>query len=271
MSLNSFTRDLFIQATLCRRGKYIRAGNIRTYYETYGEGEPLFFLHGGLSNLDTFRYQVPLFARHYQVILPERSGHGHTRDISGAYAYEKMAQQTADFADALNIKKAKWVGYSDGANLLYWLALKRPDLVERFVSVGGNFHHRGCEATFQKELKKIDLKKVQADRMYEKYSPDPKKHYAKVFAKVRKLWLTQPQWTVAQIRKIRARALIVVGDNDMIKHEHSLQLYRNLQNAQLAIIPGTTHGLLKEKPELVNKIILDFLVDPNVGFQVAKQ
>ncbi len=193
------------------------------------------------------------------MILPERPGHGHTWDIPGDYSYEKMAGQTADFLDVLKITNVKCVGYSDGANLLYWLALKRPDLVERLISIGGNFHHRGCEKVFQTEIKKVDLKTVTADRMYEKYSPDAINHYPKVFAKVRKLWLTQPQWKVSQIQKITAPALIVAGDKDMVKHEHSLELFRNLKNSQLAIIPGTTHGLLKEKPELANKIMFDFL------------
>ena len=91
------------------------------------------------------------------------------------------------------------------------------------------------------------------------YSPDKTEHYHQVFEKCRKLWLTEPQWKVSLLKKIHCPALIVAGDKDMIKPEHSLEMFRNIKQSQLAIIPGTSHSLLKEKPELVNKIIADFL------------
>ncbi len=237
----------------------MRAGKVRTYYETYGRGRPLLLLHGGLSCIEGLRYQIPFFAKHFKVILPERPGHGRTADISGHYTYEAMARQTAALMDALKIKKARLMGYSDGANLIYLLAAQRPDLVERFISVGGNFHYSGCERKFQKELKQ---QKPFLDPRYAVLSPDGAEHYPEVFKKCRRLWLTEPRWKKSLLRKIRARALIMSGDGDMIRHEHTLELYRSLRKAQLAVIPGTGHSLLKEKPQLVNPLMLEFLNQP---------
>ncbi len=242
-----------------RKGKYVQIGKIRMYYETYGSGKPLLLLHGGLSCIDGLRYQIPFFAKYFRVIVPERPGHGHTADIPGDYDYETLARQTAAFMEAVKIKKARLMGYSDGANLLYWLAAKRPDLVERFISVGGNFHHSGCDPVFQRELEmKKDLE-IQVDPRYAAYSPDGAGHYAVTYEKCRKLWLTEPKWRVRLIHQIDAPVLILAGDQDMIRHEHTLEIYRNLKKAQLAIVPGATHGLLKEKPRLVNALMLEFL------------
>jgi len=244
-----------------RSGNYAQIDLVRMYYEIHGRGEPLFWLHGGLSCIDGLRYQIPFFSKNYKVILPERPGHGHTADISGNYSYEVMAEQTLGFMKKLKIKKAHFAGYSDGANLLLWLAAKYPTRVKKIVLVGGNFHHRGCKAVFQKDLKKQNPKKYDVDPRYAAYSPDEPKHYFQVFEKCRKLWLTEPQWKVSLLKKIRCQVLIVAGDKDMIKPEHSLEMFRGIKNAQLAIIPGTTHSLLKEKPENVNQIILDFLIN----------
>ena len=237
-------------------GCYVRLGPIRMYYETYGHGKPLLLLHGGLSAIEGLRYQIPFFAKHFKVILPERPGHGRTADIAGAYHYEQMAWQTAAFMDALKLKQARLMGHSDGANLLFWLAAHRRDLVERFIAVGGNFNYRGCEPLFQKELKK---QKIQLDPRYAALSPDGANHYPVVFEKCRKLWLSEPKWKAGLLRKIKTPALITVGDRDMIQHQHTLAMYRALPHAQLAMVPGTSHGLLKEKPKLVNAMMLNFL------------
>lgn len=242
-----------------RPGRFVNAGKIRMYYETYGKGAPLVLFHGGLSCIDGLRYQIPFFAKSFKVIVPERPGHGHTADTRGPYCYEELARQAASFMDALGIKKARMMGYSDGANLIFWLAVKRPDLVERFISVGGNFHYSGSEPSFQKELKK--QKCTQVDPRYKAYSPDGEEHYAEVFEKCRALWLREPRWNAALIKKIKAPGLVIAGDRDMIRHEHSLALYRALRRGRLAFIPGASHSLLKEKPALANAVMMDFLTE----------
>jgi len=236
-------------------GRFVQLGQVRMYYETYGYGQPLLLLHGGLSTIEGLRYQIPFFAKHFKVILPERPGHGRTADTRGPYTYEHMARQTAAFMDVLKLKDARLMGYSDGANLLFWLAARRPDLVRRFIAVGGNFHHKGCEPKFQRALKK---QRAELDPRYAVLSPDGAEHYPAVFEKCRTLWLSEPKWKLGLLRKVKAPGLIVAGDRDMIRPEHTLALFRGLPRADLAIIPGASHGLLKEKPKVINGLMLDF-------------
>lgn len=254
------TPHFFLNPKSKRNGKYAAIRTTNIYYETYGKGESLFLLHGGLSCIDGLRYQIPSFSQSFKVILPERPGHGHTADIAGDYSYEVMAEQTLALMKVLKIKKASFAGYSDGANLLLWLAAKYPARVNRIVLVGGNFHHRGCEPLFQHDLKKQNPKKYGVDPRYQAYSPDAPEHYFKVFEKCRKLWLTKPKWKTSLLKKIKCPTLIVAGDRDMIKPEHSIEMMRVIKKSQLAIIPGASHSLLKEKPGIANQIISNFLL-----------
>jgi len=252
----------FIRTSLGRSGKYVEVGGVKTYYESYGKGEPLLLLHGGLSTLETFRYQVGALAKHYEVILPERCGHGHTADSDGPYNYDQMAEDTVVFMDALGIRKASMIGYSDGANLVIPLALKWPERLNKFISIGGNFHHTGCLEEFQEELQKIpdgSVGEEGIDRSYENYSPDGAQHFATVFTKVKNLWLNEPTYEADDLKKITAPTLVMAGENDCISHQHTLEFYETLPNSQLSIIPEATHSVMKEAPEKVNGIILDFL------------
>jgi pimeloyl-ACP methyl ester carboxylesterase len=55
----------------------------------------------------------------------------------------------------------------------------------------------------------------------------------------------------------------MVGDDDIMSLEHTIALYRAVPGAELAVVPGTSHALLMEKPAIANRIILDFLdLDP---------
>jgi len=255
-----FRQDLYIRVKLGRSGKTIEAGGVRMYYECYGEGEPLLLFHGGMSTIDSFRFQIPALSRHYQVIIPERRGHGHTPDTGGPFSYDQMALDMAAFMKALGLGKSKMLGYSDGANLILYLARRSPELVERFISVGGNFHHKGCIEAFQKVLRELPEDSVGEgiDRNYEKYSPDGPAHYSRVFAKVRRLWLEEPVFEEKDLSLISAPGLVMAGDRDVILREHTLDFYRALPHARLAILPGS-HSILKELPEACNEIILEYL------------
>jgi fermentation-respiration switch protein FrsA (DUF1100 family) len=62
---------------------------------------------------------------------------------------------------------------------------------------------------------------------------------------------------------VTCRALVMVADDEQVTLEHAVEFYRALPDGELAVVPGTSHGLLVEKPELCHRILLDFLAgDP---------
>jgi pimeloyl-ACP methyl ester carboxylesterase len=82
-------------------------------------------------------------------------------------------------------------------------------------------------------------------------------------AKLAEMHQNEPTLTAHELRALRSRTLVMVGDDDEVTLEHAIDMYRAILDAELAVVPGTSHGLLVEKPELCNQLILDFLTtDP---------
>lgn len=78
-------------------------------------------------------------------------------------------------------------------------------------------------------------------------------------AKFTQMVTTQPAIADEQLGDIRASTLVVVGDDDLIALDHTATLYRAIPNSELAVVPGTSHFVPMEKPELLNRLVLDFL------------
>src|SRR5262249_3331731 len=122
---------------------YVDANGVYTYYDEHGSGEPLVLLHGGLVDGDSFAQQTPAFAERFRVIVPDRRRHGRTADVEGPISYAVMADDTIAFMDALGTGPAHVVGWSDGGDVGLLVAIKRPDLVRRLVTIGSNFSADG--------------------------------------------------------------------------------------------------------------------------------
>jgi pimeloyl-ACP methyl ester carboxylesterase len=242
-------------------GRYVIVNGVNTYYESCGEGEPLLLLHGGTDTIECFREQTPALAERFRVILPERRGHGRTADIEGPITYELMAQDTMAFMEALGIGAAHLVGWSDGAIVGMLVAMSRPDVVKRLVSIGGNFDVGGLTEEFVAYVRQATAETYYppAVEMYKQTSPDGPEHWPVVFEKIMRMWLTEPQIGPQEFATIKAPTLVMSGDRDIVKLEHTVDLFRTIPGAQLCVVPGTSHFLLVEKPDLVNRLITDFL------------
>jgi pimeloyl-ACP methyl ester carboxylesterase len=239
---------------------YVDAGGVHTWYAGHGAGHPLVLLHGGFASADEFGANLKDLAARFRVLTPERRGHGHTPDVAGPISYDLMAADTAAFLDALGIGQAHLVGHSDGANVALLVALARPDLVDRMVLISGNFHHDGLIAGF-------DLDELAANaylsEAYAQVSPDGRDHFPLVAAKLVRMASAEPTLSTTDLGRVTARTLVMAGDDDAISAEHTLALYRGIPGSELAIVPGTSHALIVEKPALCDELILDFLTsDP---------
>jgi len=235
------------------------------YFETSGEGEPVLLLHGGFGTVEDFASQTPELAKHFRVVAFERVGHGHTADNDEPFHYTTMASYTIDFVESLGIAPANLVGWSDGTIVALLVALARPDLVKRLVCVSGNFDVNGLKPNVVDWLKNATPQSFKEDALtfverYERASPDGPGHYPVVFEKTMKMWLAEPKIQREELARITAPTLVMAGDRDMIAPEHLLDLFRSIKDAQLCIVPGTSHELLAKKPEATNRVILEFLL-----------
>lgn len=245
-------------------GDYVELPGVRTWYETDGaaDAEPLLLLHGGLCTNETWAAQRPGLAAAYRLFLPERRAHGHTPDVEGPLSYTDMAGDTVDFLDTVVWGPAHLVGWSDGGIVALLVALARPDLVRKVVAVGANFRPAPeilADPAMIEHMADDGPEMAPLRDLYTAVTPDGADHWPVVLRKMAAMFAVEPTLTTAELSRITAPTLVVAGDDDMMTLEHTVDLYRAVPDAQLAVVPGASHAVPLEKPELLNTLILDFL------------
>jgi pimeloyl-ACP methyl ester carboxylesterase len=237
---------------------YIDLCGVRTWYDEFGDGEPVVLLHPGGAGVDARAWgpNLDAVAARFHVFTPERRGHGRTPDVEGPISFELMAKDTIAFLETVVGGPAHLVGCSDGATVALLVGLRRPDLVGRLVFIAGVLHRDGWSPGVLDGSPPEFLA-----RLYAELSPDGAEHYPVIVAKLERMHAQEPTLTVGDLGGVRSRTLVMIGDDDEVTLEHAVAIYRGLLDAELAVIPGTSHGLLVEKPSLCNTIILDFLTN----------
>jgi pimeloyl-ACP methyl ester carboxylesterase len=243
--------------------QYVQLGDVRTWYDEHGDGDPLVLLHGGLVDARWFAPNLAPLAEHFHVYTPERRGHGHTPDVDGPITYQLMADDTIAFLDTVVGEPADLVGHSDGALVAMLVAIQRPDLVKRLVMISGGFDKSG-EASPDTEFD-VDQVVPFLGPAYGEVSPDGEAHFPVVVGKVGEMFRNEPHVDPAELGRITSRSLVMFADDDLMTLGHAVEMFDALPNAELAVVPGTSHFLTQEKPHLVNAIVMDFLTNEPVA------
>jgi pimeloyl-ACP methyl ester carboxylesterase len=242
---------------------YVMLEDVNTWYDEAGEGDPLVLLHPGGAGVDAraLRPNFGPLARRFRVYTPERRAHGRTPDVAGPITYEAMAQDTIAFIETVVGRPAHLAGVSDGGIVALYVALRRPDLVHRLVLVASVFHFDGW---LSHVLDSATEPPAFLERLYSELSPDGPEHYPVVVNKLATMHTSGPTLTTDDLSGVRSRALVMVADDDEVALEHAIAAYRALPDAELMVVPGTSHGLLVEKPDLCNQVIVEFLANDPV-------
>jgi pimeloyl-ACP methyl ester carboxylesterase len=248
---------------------YLRINGVELYSEVDGTGDAVLLLHGGFCSLESLRAQSDALRGDYRVFAFERPGHGRSADIEGEFDYPRGVADTLAYLDANGIESAHVIGYSDGAIIGLLLALRHPERVRSLVAISANldpsaFTHSadGAGAPVLSPLP-VDPgapPRPDVERMhYDALSPDGPGHADVVLEKLFRLWTTEPRIDPAELAAVTARTLVMSGDRDSIRPDHSLLIAASIPGAQLCILPGSTHGLVAERPALISTIIREFL------------
>jgi pimeloyl-ACP methyl ester carboxylesterase len=248
--------------------EYLELGSVRMWFDERGggDGTPTVLLHGGMATADTWTMQVDALGAGRRLLLPEQRGHGHTADV-GPVGYDLMTADTVAFLEATVDGPVDLVGWSDGGNIGLHVTLRRPDLVRKLVTIGSNFHHDGVVPALIDGMAG-DGQGGEGDEggnmlrdFYAAVSPDGPDHWPVIRDKLLEMWRSSPTITTADLATIDRPVLVLVGDDDAVFLRHTVALYEALPQGQLAIVPGTSHLVPIEKPDLVNRLIVDFLDD----------
>ena len=246
-----------------KAGKYVEVNDIKVYYETYGEGEPLLLLHGNGGSINNFTYQIPELSKHFKVIAVDSRAQGRSTDSEKEITYSLMASDMSDLIDKLNLKSVYIVGWSDGGNIGLELAYAHPEKVKKLITFGANYTYENCGAppdSVTMDPKDPLIAKVST--MMQKYKTGTEKISPEINKKLSDLMEKYPNFTKEQLKQIKIPVLVVSGDHDLIKLDHTISLFTSLTHSQLFIVPGASHFELIEQPELINSEIIQFLNTP---------
>jgi pimeloyl-ACP methyl ester carboxylesterase len=260
-------------------GRYAFVNGLKMYYEVRGaqRGTPVVFLHGAFSNIETdFGKVLPTIAKTRQVIAMEQQGHGRTADIDRSLTYEQMADDVAELLRQLRITKADFVGYSMGGAIATYMAIRHPDLVRKIVFAGGpSFNSDGFYPGLIEGEKKMTADALAGtpwEKAYKRIAPNPK-DWPKLVEKIKDLDVNWRGFSEDQVRSIKAPAMLIAGDADVVRPEHVVQMFRllgggvpgdlvGLPRSQLAVLPGTTHVTLIARTNWLLSMIPEFLDAP---------
>jgi pimeloyl-ACP methyl ester carboxylesterase len=258
------------------QGKYVNVNGLTMYYEIHGTGQPLVLLHGAFSAIGTsFGKLLPELAKTRQVIAFEMQAHGHTADIDRPLSMEQMADDTAAALQQLGIEKADFFGYSMGAGIALQIAIRHPELVRKLVLAAVAYKLDGLHPGLMEGLENMKPEMMFGSPWHEEYmriAPRPD-DFATLFAKKTQMDRGIKDLPAEVIKAIKAPTLLIIGDSDIIRPEHAVEMFRllgggvmgdmaGLPNSQLAVLPGTTHVTLVYRADLLLPIIPPFLDAP---------
>jgi pimeloyl-ACP methyl ester carboxylesterase len=225
----------------------------RIWYRVTGAGEPVVLLHGGLTDSRDFAGNLAALASSFQLFMPERRGHGHSPDVDGPLSIEVMADDMVEFIDKIVGKTAHVVGYSVGASVGIYSALKRPDLIRSLVAISGALGRDGWLVRPQNNEPPEPLL-----RAYAEVSPDGADHFRTIIAKAAaaSAEIGRPATDLA---RLNLPALVIIGDDDFVDLRHAIDMYEALPNAALAILPDASHLILQEHSATVVRLVKQFL------------
>ena len=249
---------------------YANVNGIKMYYEIHGEGKPLVLIHGGGSTIQTtFGQVLPMLANKYKVIAVELQAHGHTRDRDAPETFQQDADDVAALLQQLSISKASFFGFSNGGTTSLQIAIRHPAVVDKLVIASGVYQREGLMPGFFEFMENASLDNMPKPLQdaFLKINPDTNALLT-MHHKDRDRMIAFTDISDDDIRSIKAPALIINADKDVITNEHAVKMSKLIPNASLMILPGVHGAYLGEicvaipgskLPEITVDVVEEFL------------
>lgn len=260
---------------------HVRANGLDVYYEEYGSGEPLVLLHGGTVTSKMWEQHIPALAERFRVIAPDTRGHGSTDNPTGEFSYRLLADDTAEFIRSLELRRPIVCGYSDGGQTALELGMRYPELAGALVVGAAWFRFTdayrawladfGFEAPGRVNLEHIEREMPWLVEIWQAWhAPRSADYWKTLLPQISPMWMTPLDYTEADFQKIAAPTLILVGDRDeAVTLEEAVDMYRLIQNAELAIAPDSDHAFFWSKPEVFTNAVMEFCLRHSETIETA--
>ena len=229
------TTSIFSQTP--KKSEVVSVNGKNLYYEVYGEGEPLFLLHGYTLSSKSWQDYVSDFDKEYQVYLIDLTGHGKSDAFKEDLSIKSVAEDLNALTHYLKLDKIKAIGFSFGGDVLYQLALIDPTLIESMITIGavGTWTINDFP-----EYQKIFTFENRANFpwLLTNHGTDEK---------IKGLMEQFLNYTVKlsdeQLQSISPEVLIMSGDDDEgMELQEVARVRKNLPKSDLWILPNVSHG-----------------------------
>ena len=236
-------------------GKYYNIRGLKMYAEVYGTGQPLLIIHGNGGSINNFIYQIPYFSKKYKVIIADSRAHGKSADKGDSLTYKMMADDYAALLDVMKIDSAYVIGWSDGGINGLLLAIRHPEKVKKLAVTGANLVPDTTAVPQQIWDMVIPV-------LTELINKPNKTEQEKNGLKLYKLLAEQPHIPLTDLQTITCPTLVIGGDHDVIKEEHTMLIYKNIPKSYLWILPGSGHSTPVVYKDDFNKVVDRFFSTP---------
>jgi pimeloyl-ACP methyl ester carboxylesterase len=216
-------------------GKYYTIRGFKMYAETYGQGRPLLIIHGNGGSISNFSNQIPHFSKKYKVIVADSRAQGKSGDKNDSLSYEMMADDYAALLDAMKVDSAYVIGWSDGGINGLLLSIRHPEKVKKLAVTGANLWP-DTTAVFD------DVEQLVLPAYIMLKNKQDKNEKEKAEWKLMRLLVEEPHISLSDLKKIAVPALVIGGDHDVIKPEHTLLIAQNIPQSYLWILPNSGHS-----------------------------
>lgn len=219
------------------------------YYKEKGKGKPLILLHGNGEDSSYFESQMDYFSQTRRVIAVDTRGHGRSPRGTAPFTIRQFAEDLREFVEEMGIERADLLGFSDGGNIAIIFALRYPEKVDRLILNGANLWSRGVKPSVQIPI----ILGYYAASFFGHFSGK-----ARANAELLRLMVKDPNIEQEELRNIQSPTLVIAGERDMIREEHTRLIAAEIPGAKLRIIPGD-HFIAAGNPEAFNREVDRFL------------
>lgn len=251
------------------------AGGLQVYYETYGEGEPIVVLAGGLMAIRTTAQITGPLSERRQVIAIDLEGHGRTGLRDTPMSHERNGDDVAAVLRHLGIARADEAGYSHGGDAAIRMAIQHPEVARNLIVIATAFAREGWYPETREGMSAVSgalAEQMKATPIFEGYAhPD---QIPLFLDRMGELLRKDYDWR-EEVRGLRMPVLLIFADHDSVSMQHIAEFFAlfgggirepgwinpQLSRARLAIIPGYSHYNLGQGPE-VAQVIERYLTQP---------
>lgn len=226
--------------------------------------QKLLFLHGALGSQEHFSALKPNLSNDFEMYSFDFKGHGDTEIPDGDFSIQNFADEIIAFLNQNNIQKISVFGYSMGGYVGLYLAKNFPERIDKLFTLATKWDWNLENAERESKMLNPKIIKEKVPKYADSLLQLHGKNWELLMGKTAVMMVelgANPTFKNSDFETIETPVLVGVGDKDvMVSLDETIQVYRSLPNAQLLVMPNTTHPIDRINLQLLTCQIHSFFL-----------